>query len=666
MKHIVIGTAGHIDHGKTALIKALTGRDTDRLEEEKRRGITIDLGFTYFDLPGGERAGIIDVPGHERFIRNMAAGVQGMDLVLLVIAADEGVMPQTREHMDILQLLGVRQYIIVLTKCDLADEEWIRMVTDEIRTETAGTALEDAPLLRVSSVTGEGIEDLRNMISVMAEETDDKKISDRPGNQSEECAERGYPRLPVDRVFSLKGTGTVVTGTMLDGCILQGEELMVYPGKQKCRVREIQVYNERVKQCGKGQRAALNLTGIQKDEIRRGCVIAPSGSIYSGRMVDVRLSLLGHSNRTVKNQSRLHFYSGTSELLCRAVLLDREELKPGESGYAQLRMESDTALRTGDPFIVRFYSPEETIGGGIVLDADAPREKRFRQEVTERLSRLEKEDPAEYMEIKLRKYAQTMADVSLLAAELSLDRECADLYVRKLADAGRIQIFQVNGEEYVWQSGDEKRTRRRIRVEMENYFRKYPYRVGIPVQQIRSSVIPEMKKNVADAYLESLIRNQILERRTVTEGCCGEEAVPGSDGKGELLAPRGYEPEESAGYRRAAERMNRIFLEAGFAFVSLKEAASQIERKDAEEIAGLMIRRRQIVQISGDYYTIPQISDQIRRRIREKYRSGEIITIIQIKDMFDVSRKNAKLILDYMENMGIVKQTGAQSERQMR
>lgn len=675
MKHTVIGTAGHIDHGKTALIRALTGRDTDRLAEEKRRGITIDLGFTYFDLPGGERAGIIDVPGHERFIRNMAAGVPGMDLVLLVIAADEGIMPQTREHMDILELLGVKRYIIVLTKCDLADEEWIRMVREEIRSETAGTALEDAPVVQVSSVTGEGIEELREMISAMAgeqmadEERADEETAVRSGDSGKESARRekrrGYPRLPVDRVFTIKGAGTVVTGTMLDGCISEGDELMIYPRGQKCRVREIQVYNERVKECAAGQRAALNLAGIRKEDISRGCVIAPSGSIHSGRIVDVRLSVLGHSGRTVKNQSRLHFYSGTSEMLCRAVLLDREELKPGESGYAQLRMESDTALRAGNPFIVRFYSPEETIGGGVVLDFDAPREKRFRQEVTERLRRLENQDPVEQMEIELREYAQTMAEVSCLAEELALDRGRAEQCVRELAEDGRVVNFPVNGEWYVWRRSDEKKMRSRVMEEIADYFRKYPYRSGVPVQQIRSSAMPDMKKSVADAYLEYLIQENILERRTLSD----RAAVRGTADdarKGELLAPPGYDPTDDEAYREAADRLGSIFLEAGCNFCSLREAAASLKgKKNMEEMTGLMIRRGEIVRISGDYYTVPRIADRILRQVRERYHSGDIITIIQIKELFAASRKNAKLILDYMEKTGVVKQTGAQSERQM-
>ena len=319
MSHVIIGTAGHIDHGKTALIRALTGRDTDRLEEEKRRGITIDLGFTWFDLPDGERAGIIDVPGHEKFIRNMTAGVAGMDLVLLVIAADEGIMPQTREHMDIMELLGVRRYLIVLNKCDLVDEEWLRMVEEEIRGKVRGSILEEAPIIRASAVTGEGIDSLKEQIAGMA-------AGIRDGRKAESAA-----RLPVDRVFSAAGFGTIVTGTLLEGTIRRGDQLTLYPKGISCRVRGIQVYNEAAEQCCAGQRSALNLAGVEREEIRRGCVLAAPDSVRSGRNVDVRLSLLKGAGRTVRNQTRLHFYSGSAEMLCRAVLLDADSIAPGEN-----------------------------------------------------------------------------------------------------------------------------------------------------------------------------------------------------------------------------------------------------------------------------------------------------------------------------------------------
>ena len=355
MKNIIIGTAGHIDHGKTTLIKALTGRNTDRWEEEQRRGITIDLGFTYFDLPGGDRAGIIDVPGHEKFINNMVAGVVGMDLVLLVIAADEGIMPQTREHMDILNLLGIEKSIIVLNKCDLVDEEWLEMMEEDVREELSGTFLEHAPLVKVSAATGAGLDDLV------------KEIEHQTRDEVVQKDIHTIPRLPIDRVFTLSGFGTIITGTLVSGTITKEDTLQMYPVGKECKIRRIQVHGEDKKECYAGQRVAINLSNVKKKEIKRGCVLAPPNSMKNTDLLDVKLNVLDSSVRILTNHTRLHFFTGTSEVLCRAVLLDKEEIGPGESGYVQLRMEEEVAVRRGDKFVVRFYSPMETIGGGVVL-----------------------------------------------------------------------------------------------------------------------------------------------------------------------------------------------------------------------------------------------------------------------------------------------------------
>ena len=358
MKHIIIGTAGHIDHGKTTLIHALTGRNTDRLKEEQKRGITIELGFTWFDLKDHTRCGIIDVPGHEKFINNMVAGVVGMDLVLMVVAADEGIMPQTKEHLDILGLLGIEKTILVLNKCDTVDEEWLSMMEEDVKEELKGTIMEGAPVSRVSAMTGDGIEELKELILHMVK--DDVKEKDV----------NSIPRLPVDRVFSMPGFGTVVTGTLLSGSISKNDTLEVFPIGKECKIRNIQVHETNQDKCEAGQRVALNISNIHKDELHRGCVIAPVGSMENSRLMDVKLTVLKDSNRNIKNRDRLHLFTGTSEILCRAILLDKDELVPGETGLAQLLLEEELATKRGDRFIVRFYSPLETIGGGIVLEQE--------------------------------------------------------------------------------------------------------------------------------------------------------------------------------------------------------------------------------------------------------------------------------------------------------
>ena len=375
MKNIIIGTAGHIDHGKTTLIKALTGRNTDRWEEEQRRGITIDLGFTYFDLPGGDRAGIVDVPGHEKFINNMVAGVVGMDLVLLVIAADEGIMPQTREHMDILNLLGIEKSIIVLNKCDLVDEEWLEMMEEDVREELSGTFLEHAPLVKVSAATGAGLDDLV------------KEIEHQTRDEVVQKDIHTIPRLPIDRVFTLSGFGTIITGTLVSGTITKEDTLQMYPVGKECKIRSIQVHGEDKKECYAGQRVAINLSNVKKKEIKRGCVLAPPNSMKNTDLLDVKLKVLEDSMRILTNHERLHLYTGTSEILCRAVLLDKEQIGPGEEGLVQLRLEEEIAVKRGDRFVVRFYSPMETIGGGIVLEPNPVRKKRFDAQAIEELKK---------------------------------------------------------------------------------------------------------------------------------------------------------------------------------------------------------------------------------------------------------------------------------------
>ena len=375
MKNIIIGTAGHVDHGKTALIKALTGIETDRIKEEKKRGITIELGFAYLDLPDGEKAGIIDVPGHEKFIKNMLAGAGGIHIAMLVIAADEGVMPQTREHLDILSLLGIRRGVVVITKGDL---EWKPGLREEIQMFVAGTFLEKAAVVVTSAVDGRGIEDLRRILWQMClEET-------QGGDYAQRNASVNSFRLPIDRVFSLKGFGTIVTGTLLDGALDMDSSAMLYPKAQLVKVRGIQVHGQNVSRAFPGQRVAVNLAGIGKEEISRGEILAAADSMESTMMADVKLRLLKSGHRSLKSGARVHLYHGAAELICKVILLDREVMKTGEEAVVQLRMEQQTAMKAGDHFVIRFYSPVETIGGGVVENPNALKRKRRRKLGAER------------------------------------------------------------------------------------------------------------------------------------------------------------------------------------------------------------------------------------------------------------------------------------------
>lgn len=377
-RYRIIGTAGHIDHGKTWLVKALTGTDTDRLAEEKRRGITIENGFAFLKFPDGREAGIIDVPGHEKFIKNMLAGAGGIDIAMVVIAADEGVMPQTREHLAILSLLGIQKGVLVLTKGDL---EWKKGLDQEIREFAEGTFLENADVVVTSAVDGRGIEELRRVLwklCTAGKTTGNQNLS---RNESDSCTGRmgtkaSAFRLPIDRVFSLKGFGTVVTGTLLDGSLGLNYDAMLYPRAERVKIRGIQVHGQEVSEAAPGQRVAVNLPGIGKEQISRGEILAAAGSMEGTMIADVRLQLLKSGQRTLKSGTRVHLYHGAAELVCKIILFDRVVLKPGEEAIVQLRMEQVTAMKAGDHFVIRFYSPVETIGGGVVLNPNGVKRKK--------------------------------------------------------------------------------------------------------------------------------------------------------------------------------------------------------------------------------------------------------------------------------------------------
>ena len=412
MKHGIIGTAGHVDHGKTVLTKALTGMDTDRLAEEKCRGITIDLGFAHLDWPDGTQAGIVDVPGHEKFIKNMLAGAGGIDLALLVVAADEGVMPQTVEHLDILSLLGIRDGIVVLTKADLADADWLEMIRKQVQELVRGTFLEGAPILPVSAVTGSGIPELNEQLHSLVLHTKEKSTL-------------APFRLPIDRVFSVDGFGTVVTGTLTEGAVRVGDAVELVPSGLQSRVRTLQVHGESVDAAYAGQRAALNLTNLQRTEVHRGDAAVRPGGVRPSRMLDVRLRCLESAKRTVLNGSQVHLYHGTSVHLAKAVLLDRDELPPGAQCFAQLRLTEPMAVKQGDRFVIRFYSPVETIGGGTVLDPRPLRHKRHDPAVLDSLVLREQGSGSQRLLQATEEFGVSLPDSSQLAERSGLDTGAA-------------------------------------------------------------------------------------------------------------------------------------------------------------------------------------------------------------------------------------------------
>ena len=634
MKNIIIGTAGHIDHGKTTLIKALTGRNTDRWEEEQRRGITIDLGFTYFDLPGGDRAGIIDVPGHEKFINNMVAGVVGMDLVLLVIAADEGIMPQTREHVDILHLLGIEKSIIVLNKCDLVDEEWLELVEEEVREELAGTFLEHAPVAKVSAATGQGLEELIQIIEKMTE--DDLTPKDI----------HTIPRLPVDRVFTLSGFGTIITGTLVSGTIHKEDTLEMYPVGKECKIRSIQVHGTDRDVCYAGQRVAINLSNVKKKEIARGCVLAPKNSMKNTDLLDVKLNVLDSSMRVLTNHSRLHFFTGTSEILCRAVLLDKEEIGPGESGYVQLRLEEEIAVRRGDKFVVRFYSPMETIGGGVILEPNPGVKKRFHQDVIDELKRKESGSVADVIELHIREHGKTLITLAELAKMTALSEQEIREAAEELKSQGQIQEFQLKKDTWFWHADSRRAATEEILAALTAYERKYPYRYGMKKAEVQGIYFQKIRPNLFDRIIEFLEE----------EGCVKRE--------GEFLCTPDYQVRKDGVFDQVSSVLLDTFKKARFDFVRYSEISlPKVERETGDDILNILLVEGSVVKVTEDMYTLKDYMEEARQAISAHLADDPVITIAQVRDMFQTSRKSAKPILEYMDSIKVTKKTGAESER---
>ena len=634
MKNIIVGTAGHIDHGKTTLIKALTGRNTDRWEEEQRRGITIDLGFTYFDLKNGDRVGIIDVPGHEKFINNMVAGVVGMDLVLLVVAADEGIMPQTREHMDILGLLGIKKSILVINKCDLVDEEWLELVEEEIQEELEGTFLEGAPVVKVSAATGQGLDELTDTIQqLMSDEVVAKDT-------------QTIPRLPIDRAFTLSGFGTIITGTLISGTITREDVLEMYPIGKECKIRNIQVHGQNQDKCYAGQRVAINLSNVKKKEIRRGCVLAPKNSMKNTDLLDVKLKVLEDSMRILTNHERLHLYTGTSEILCRAVLLDKEQIGPGEEGLVQLRLEEEIAVKRGDRFVVRFYSPMETIGGGIVLEPNPVRKKRFDAQAIEELKKKESGSLGDVMELQIKEHGDTMITLAELAKVMAHSVDELKEYLEELEESGTIFVFPMKKDTYLWHRDSEFAVRQKIEETLQKYHSEHPYRYGMKKAEIHNTFLKKIKPNIFDAYIERMT---------------GENVYGGRE---EYLSLPGYEVPKDAMYLQTEKLIEDTFEKAGYDFVRFSEIDfGKIPRQTAEDVVLMMIDEGKVLRINEEMFTMKHLMDEAKEKIQNHLKEENLITIAQVRDMFSTSRKSAKPILEYMDSIKVTKKTGGESER---
>ena len=497
MKNIILGTAGHVDHGKTQLIKALSGIDTDRLSEEKKRGITIELGFAHIPNDAGYNIGVIDVPGHEKFIKNMLAGIGGIDFVVFVVAADEGIMPQTREHFEILQSLGIDDGIVAVTKTDMVDEEWLEMLLEEVQDYFKGSFLEGKPIIPVSARTGDNIAVLKEEII---------KKCDRENKRREE---KELFRLPIDRVFSMSGFGTVVTGTLLDGTVSVGDDMIIQPEGIKAKIRGIQTYGQDTDTAIAGQRTAINLSNVKKEEIDRGDVLASDNAVSVTSMLDVDLKVFSSADRLVLNNSRVHLYAGSKEVLCKVILMDRDQLAAGEHAYAQLRLEEPMALRRGDKFIIRFYSPIITIGGGEILDVNPDKHKRNKDEVLQGLDLLASKDLAKIVNMKtgqrrFMKQDELAWELGLLPKELEevVKTELADKTLIKLADNSLLSKDKFD------------RLKDNLEYLINTYHENNPLADGIPKQELLSKLRENWHiedDKLLQAMVKYLLDNKVIE-----------------------------------------------------------------------------------------------------------------------------------------------------------
>ncbi len=622
MKNIIIGTAGHIDHGKTTLIKALTGTNTDRLDEEKKRGITIDLGFTHFQLPSGKKAGIIDVPGHEKFIKNMLAGIGGIDIVLFVIAADEGFMPQTQEHLDILSILQVKKGIIVLTKIDMVDKEWLELVKEDIREKTKDTFLQNASFASVSAKTKEGISELTTLVDEMTEETETKNTK--------------MPfRIPIDRVFSITGFGTVITGTQIEGELNIGDNVLVLPTGIETKIRNIQVHGETVKTSYAGQRVAINLANVKKEDIDRGNVLAPYNSMYPSMMLDVKISLLKSSERILENRTRLRLYHGTSEILCRIVLLDKEELRPGESGYAQLRLEEEMVAKRGDYFVLRFYSPLETIGGGTILDPNPVKHKRFKKDTIEELRIKEEGSSEEVVEKIIKRFSEKLETIEFYGTQTGLGEKMIKELIKPLIEEKIIVIFLDNI--LVHYSFIEEIEVKMLDI-LKNYHKNNPLKTGINKEELRSRLLPNARLKLFSEFVDYYCKKGIIKQVNNN------------------IALSSFEVILTETQKSISEELDKIFFDSGFQPPSIEELVkNKKNQKEYRQVILMLTENGTLVKIAEDYYMHYENFNKSIELLKEYINKNNDILLSQFRDLLDTSRKYALPLLEFFDQNKITK-----------
>ncbi len=631
-KHLIAGTAGHIDHGKTTLIRALTGINTDRLKEEQERGITIELGFAHLTLPSGATLGIVDVPGHEKFVRHMVAGAAGIDMVMLVIAADEGIMPQTREHLDICRMLDIRQGLVVLTKKDMVDAEWLRMVADEVKAFTTGTFLEGAAVIPVSGTTGEGLPQL-----VAALETLVELVQPRPP--------WGIFRMPVDRVFTMKGFGTVVTGTTVSGRVAVGEPVSVYPRGLETRVRGLQVHNAAVEAAEAGFRTAVNLQGVEKDQVERGDVVGHPGQLVPSYIMDVRLHLLPSAPKPLASRARVRFHLGTSEILARVHLLEDRELAPGHQALAQIRLEKPTVALARDRFVVRSYSPSFTVGGGAVIDPAADKYFRRRKAVAAiiaKLRSLEKGSPPEAILAALQHGGPAGETLSVLSRSLNLDENTVAQLLAELTASGAVLRTGSGPQDPFLHAGVFQSLKESAVTLLEKFHRESPLKPGLSREELKT----KLPRNLHPKALASLMEG--LERDGLTAHV------------GQAVRLASYRVRLDPGQQALRDRLEEALRKAGLAVPSPAELSVQV-RADLKAVTGLlemMANEGTLVKIHEDIYLHGDALRKLTADIEAHFSANAELTVGHFKEMTSLSRKYTIPILEWFDRHGVTLRVG--------
>lgn len=624
---VIMGTAGHIDHGKTNLIKALSGIDCDRLKEEKKRGITIELGFAYVDLPGGQRLGIVDVPGHEKFVKNMVAGAAGIDFVLLVVAADEGVMPQTREHLEICSILGIKHGLVALTKVDMVEPDLMELAQEDVRDHLQGTFLEEAPIFPVSAHTGEGVDVLRQAVVSLC-------------GSVQIVRETDLFRLPVDRVFSMRGHGTVITGTLVSGQIDVGDDVEVYPQLKTTHVRGLQVHGQEVQRALAGQRTACNLAGVEVSSLQRGDVLARPGTLIPSQMWDLELTCLSSAPRPLRHRTELHFHHGSREVLARIFLLDRDKLQPGDTALAQVRFTEPMAGVFGDRFVLRAYAPLRTIGGGRVLGPAATKIKRHSSGV-EQLQALAESGERGVVAFQLARAGQSGLDMHRLRVMTGIPGKRLENHLQDLGSKQEALLFDREERAYVHGQVLEE-LKHRLHAYVQTYHTKHPMRTGVTRSELASGWGQGMPHKLLHFLLERAARDSLVIK------------------EGETFRLPEHRVSLAADQEKFKTLLVQRYKEAGLRPPNLREVLEELDvtAKEAAPLLRMLVEGGELVKVKEELYFDPLAIKGLKDQVRSYFEANETLHPTDFKELTGLSRKYTIPLLEFLDREKVTMRVG--------